>query len=90
MNQLTFAFANQPKNSQLELFPNILYDNRVSRLTYAIKLSYGLNRWRADDIKKVKECVNLFKVNHETVFRVYNELITAKWQKHLNSESQVA
>jgi hypothetical protein len=89
MTQLTFAFATQPKIGQLELFSETVYDNRVSRVGYAIKISHNVNRWRPNTIDNVKECVRLFGVNHETVFRLYDELITGAWQRHLNSESQV-
>lgn len=67
MNQFVFNFAKNDVLEQLELFPIDIYDNRVQRLRYALKLS----KWLFFNLKSVKECVNLFQVDHQTVYREF-------------------
>lgn len=85
MNQLTFAFADKLKPGQLELFSESYYDNRVKRLCYAMKLSNGINRWCPNNLDSIKECVRLFGVNHETVFKHWDDFVC---QLQSKSESQ--
>lgn len=75
MTQLTFAFNNQYQKGQLELFNKELFDNRIERLRKSIWLSYRLNGWRPYRLDLIKECVNIFKVNHETVFNHFEDLL---------------
>ncbi len=75
MNQLTFAFSRIPVFRQMELFSENVYDNRVKRLDYAIKLSASINCWYPNALKNVRECVKLFGVNHQTVFESYSRLL---------------
>ena len=64
MKQIVFNFAKDNKLEQLELFQTDIYDNRVQRLRYALKLS----NWLSFNLKDVKKCVRLFQVDHQTVY----------------------
>ena len=75
MNQTTFEFAKDPFVEQLELFSEESYDNRVKRLSYALRISYDLNGWRPYKLDNVSKCVRMFKVSHEQVWREWEKVI---------------
>jgi hypothetical protein len=68
MKQTIFEFAKDVVSEQLELFSTDIYDNRVQRLKYSIKISKSFHGWSAFNLKNVKECVKLFQVSHQTVY----------------------
>lgn len=68
MKQTIFEFAKDDVLEQLELFSTDIYDNRVQRLKYSIKISKSFYGWSVFNLKNVQECVRLFKVNYQTVF----------------------
>jgi hypothetical protein len=79
MNQLNFDFIdNLNTNKQLELFPLDIYDNRISRLNYAIRLSFKKFGWTPYNIDNLKEAVKLFKVLYEDVLKQYNKVVNAE------------
>lgn len=83
MIQLTFAFNRESVFGQMELFSEEFFDNRVKRLDYAIRLSHNIEGWRPYSVDRVKECVKLFGVNHQTVFESYSRLLCqlqSKWE----------
>jgi hypothetical protein len=64
MKQTVFEFAKDNVLEQLELFPTDIYDNRVQRLRYSLKLS----NWLFFNLKYIEDCVKLFQVSHQTVY----------------------
>lgn len=68
MKQIVFNFAEDTKSEQLELFPIDVYDNRIERMRYAIRISRALHGWSVFNLKDVQECVKLFQVSHQDVY----------------------
>jgi hypothetical protein len=68
MKQTVFNFANDNVLEQLELFPTSIYDNRVQRLRYSLKLI----DWLSFTLNDVREIGKLFKVSHQIVYEEYN------------------
>ena len=68
MKQTIFEFAKDSILEQLELFPTDVYDNRVQRLKYSIKISKSFHGWNVFNLKNIQECVRFFRVSHQTVY----------------------
>lgn len=68
MKQIVFNFAEDTKPEQLELFPKNIYDNRIERLHYTIRISKALHGWSVFNLEDVQECVRLFQVSHQDVY----------------------
>jgi hypothetical protein len=75
MIQSVFDFAKNPVFDQLELFPKEIYDNRIQRLSYALRISYRIDGWSPYKLDNLKECVKLFRVMYKDVINEYTKLL---------------
>ena len=81
MKQHVFPFAQPPLLEQLELFDDSVYDNRMTRLSYALRISYRVNGWRPYNVDSLTECVKLFRVKYEDVLNQYAKLIESESER---------
>lgn len=75
IQQTQFPFLTNNINEQLELFSNEVFDNRIKRLNYALKISHRLHGWHPYKLDNLHECVKLFKVSYEDVIKQYCKVV---------------